>query len=617
MYIIKTLSKNKTDTSKKYYTYRLMESIRIGKKVKKRTLLNLGSDFNVEQEEWAQLAGRIDDILHQQKSLFELDSDIESLAQQYALRIIAANTRSPKESDTTKDEENEKYKEIDTTTIENSDPKTIGIEHIVYETIKSLQLEEKLESLGLSQRQTDSAIGTIIAKTAYPASDAKSYRWLCSVSAANELLDCDFNAFSSNNIYRIADTLLEHKEALETHLYQSQKSLFGYKETITLYDLTNTYFEGEAKGIDKAKRGRSKEKRSDAPLITLAVILDSSGFVRKSKIYEGNVSEPSTFKTMIANIKPDKKADLLDNNASLVVMDAGIATQENIDWLVENGYEYIVVSRKREKCFDAAQSVVVKRDNKEEAIVRAYRLLNPLTDEVELYIHSKAREKKEEAMIIREQVLLEEKLTYLKEGLQIKRRTKAYDKVLQSIGRLKEKYSAVAQHYAIMATKDPNGPNATDIIWKKKQSLNDKSASNGIYCLRSNNTTMDEETMWKTYTTLTDLEAVFRSLKSELGLRPIYHQKQTRVDAHLFITLLAYSVVHTIRYKLKQKDINYSWSTIREIFANQIRITTRMKCKDGSMLYIRQSSEASQEQKKIYDALGMSHRAGRTVRTVL
>ena len=338
MYIIKTLSKSKTDTSKKYYTYRLMESIRIGKKVKKRTILNLGSDFDIEQDKWAELSGRIDDIIHQRKSLFDLDDELESLAQQYALRIISAEGRSSAKSDTQKEEQSEQYKEIDTTTIQNSDPKTIGIEHLVYETIQSLKLEEKLQSLGLKERQIQSAIGTIIAKTAQPASDAKTYRWLCSTSAANELIGCDFNTFSSNNTYRIADTLLEHKDELEAHLYRRQKELFEYKETITLYDLTNTYFEGEAKSIPKAKRGRSKEKRSDAPLITLAVILDSSGFVKKSEIFEGNISEPSTFKTVIEDIKPDKKEDLLDHHASLVVMDAGIATQENIDYLVDNGY---------------------------------------------------------------------------------------------------------------------------------------------------------------------------------------------------------------------------------------------------------------------------------------
>ena len=615
MYIIKTLSKSKTDKNKKYYTYRMMESIRIGKKVKKRTLLNLGSDFDLPQERWAELSGRIDDILHQRESLFALEENLESLAQQYALKILSTQQRIQKENE--KSGSDEIYKEIDIATIQNSDPKTVGVEHIVYETLKSLKLEEKLETLGLSPRQIQSAVGTITAKITHPASDRETYRWLGETSALGELIGCDFNHFSSNSIYRAADTLLMHKEELETHLYDRQKRLFGYEEHITLYDLTNTYFEGEAKAAPKAKRGRSKEKRSDAPLVTLAVILDGSGFVKKSEIFEGNVSEPSTFQTMIERIKPKSEERLIQSNASLVVMDAGIASQENIDWLKANHYEYIVVSRKREKCFDAAQSVRVKADTKGETVVQAYRLLDPHTGEVELYIHSKPREAKEEAMLTRVQKLFEEKLSYLKEGLQIKRRTKAYDKVLIAIGRLKEKYAAVAQHYAITIIRDPGTPNAADILWEKKKSLDNKSASNGIYCLRSNNTTMDEKTMWKTYTTLTDLEAVFRSLKSELGLRPIYHQKQSRVDAHLFVTLLAYSVVHTLRYRLKQKGIHYSWNTIREILSGRVRITTSMKCKEGSMLYIRQSSQPDERQKEIYDALGITHRAGRVVRTTM
>ena len=126
---------------------------------------------------------------------------------------------------------------------------------------------------------------------------------------------------------------------------------------------------------------------------------------------------------------------------------------------------------------------------------------------------------------------------------------------------------------------------------------------------------MDEQTLWKTYTTLTDLEAVFKSLKSELGLRPIFHQKQSRVDGHLFITLLAYSVIHTIRYKLKKEGINYSWGTIRDILSNRARVTTSMKCKDGSMLYIRQSTELTEEQKEIYDVLKINHQAGEVTRT--
>jgi hypothetical protein len=606
MHIIKTISKSKKDSSEKYYTYRLMESVRIGKKVKKITLLNLGSDFSIEQEHWRDLATRIDDILKQRDRLFEINNELEVIAVECAKKIVASQAIKQEESIS---KEEDRYKEIDITTIKNSDPKSIGVEGIVYETIKELELDKKLEALEYTNIQVNSAIGSLVAKIVKPSSDSKAYHWLSKVSGVNELIGCDFNQMSSSNIYRVADKLNSHKDEIEEHLYTKQKEIFEYEETITLYDLTNTYFEGKAKGIDKAKRGRSKEKRSDAPLVTLAVMLDSSGFVRRSKIFDGNVAEPTTFKEMLDLLCVKKKDNLFTHNSSLVVMDAGIASQENIDYLVENGYEYIVVSRKKEKQFNQSKSQAVKLDNKEEVIVRAQKVINE-NGEVELFVHSKAREAKEEAMQKRVQDLFRESLQYLKDGLILKQRTKNYEKVIERIGRLKEKYSAIAQYYNITITKEKNGENASNIEWSQKVSLDKKSSINGVYCLRSNNTTMDEKTLWKTYTTLTDLEAVFKSLKSELGLRPIFHQKQSRVDAHLFITLLAYSIVHTIRYKLKKKGIHHSWDTIRCILESTNRVTTSMKCKDGSTLYIRQSTDLNSEQKEIYDALGISYPIG-------
>lgn len=613
MYIIKTISKSKKDSTRNYYTYRLMESVRIGKKVKKITLLNLGSDFALEQEHWSTLSKRIDEIIKQTPTLFVIDKEIEALAQQYALRIISTQAIVDKNIET---EDN--YKEIDTTTLKNSDIKDVGIEHIVYETIKELKLDTKLKELGFTNVQYNSAIGTLIAKIANPNSEAKAYDWLCNTSAINELIGCDYNKISSNSIYRVSDKLFANKEIIEEHLYNTQKQLFNYDETITLYDLTNTYFEGGANSVEKAKRGRSKEKRSDAPIITLAVMLDSSGFVRKSDIFDGNVSEPSTFKAMLDALAiPKEDKNLLNVNKSLVIMDAGIATEENIKYLIENSYEYLVVSRKRNKEFDEAKSTPVKLDKNDNAIVRAMKVVNKESKEIELFIHSQQREAKEVAMQERVQALFLDKLKYLKEGLSLKRRTKNYDKVLQTIGRIKEKYPLISQYYSVTVTKEEDGDNAIDILWSEKKTLENKSAINGIYCLRTNNQTMDEKTLWKTYTTLTDLESVFKSLKSELGLRPIFHQTQTRVDGHLFITLLAYSIIHTIRYKLKQKDIHYSWDTIRDILRNQKRITTSMKCKDNTTLYIRQSSELNDRQKEIYDALGINYKAGDVTKTYI
>lgn len=616
MYIIKTTSKSKKDSKKKYYTFRLVQSLRVGKSSKKITLLNLGADFSVEQEHWADLSRRIEEIINKSPSLFPLNKKLESLALEYANKIISSQCNK-QQSIADKEEDTNRYKEVDTISIKNSDSKSIGCEHIIYETIQKLKLPLVFQDLGFTKLQINSAIGTIVAKMVNPSSDIQTHRWLCRTSGINELLGCDFNSISQNNIYRIADKLFEHKDTLEQHLYNTQKQIFEYEETITLYDLTNTYFEGGAKNIQKAKRGRSKEKRSDAPLVTLAIMLDSSGFVRKSEIFDGNIGEPTTFALMLDKLAIPKKEISLLSKKSLVVMDAGIASEENIAYLINNNYEYIVVSRKKEKEFNKEQSVPVKLDTKEEIIVRAVKTVNEETKEVELIVHSSAKELKESAMLSRVQNLFIEKLQYLKDGLLLPRRIKEYDKILINIGRLTQQYASIAHHYTIEIHKEKDGKNATDIIWSEKESIKSKTSSNGVYMLRSNCTDMDEKTLWKTYTTLTDLEAVFRSLKSELGLRPIFHQTQSRVDGHLFLTLLAYSIVHTIRYKLKQNDIHYSWDRIKEILNTTCRITTSMKCKDGTSLYIRQSEEITTEQKEIYDILNIKYEAGETTRVYM
>jgi len=626
MFIRRTLSKNKKYDEKKYYTYRLVESYRVGYKVRQRVLLNLGSDFSLDKERWSSLSVRIEDIVKNRETLFSVDEEIESLAQQYSLQLISLNAKNLNDKEI-------EYKEIDINSLEFINPKKIGTEHIIYETIKELALAKLFESLEYTPIQIDSAIGTLIAKACNPASDKKSIEWLRDTSGAGELYGCDYNSISSNSIYRVADKLLSDKESIEKHLYDTSKDIFQYDETITLYDLTNTYFEGDAKGVTKAARGRSKEKRSDAKIVTLAVVLDSSGFVKKSTIFKGNVSEASTLKEMIKGLDITKKDNkdrelktqtqtLLEQKGkdtkSLVVMDAGIASQENIDYLVESGYEYLVVSRKRDKQFDNSKASDVKVDKDSNSLVRAQRVEikddEDTIQEIELYCHSKPREAKENSMQQRVQTKFTQSLDYLSDGLNKPRRTKKYDKVLEKVGSLKNNYASIAQYYTIDVKKDPQSDNALSLTYKEKIGDDEKSAMNGVYCLRTNNTTMDNKTLWKTYTTLTDLESVFRTLKTELGLRPIFHKTNSRVDAHLFITLLEYTIIHTIRYKLKAKGINYSWSTIRDITQNQIRVTTTAKCKDAQILYLRKSSLLNEKQKEIFNALNINHKAGATTK---
>jgi transposase len=346
-------------------------------------------------------------------------------------------------------------------------------------------------------------------------------------------------------------------------------------------------------------------------LVTLALVLDGSGFPKRSEIFPGNVSEPGTLEAMLKVLNPDQ-----DAHQPTVVLDAGIATEANITWLVEHQYHYLVVSRKRTHPpmdLDKAE-IITDRDDGEPPI-HVERILNETRDEVALYCHSSQREEKDRAIQTQAAQRYETALEQLNAGLSRKRTTKKYDKVLVRLGRLKQRYPRASQYYEIEVDHDEESGLATQIRWQRTTSI--EQTHPGVYCLRSNQTEWDATTLWRTYTLLTDLEAVFRCLKSELGLRPVFHHKTERVSSHLFISVLAYHLVHTLRVQLKGCGIDHSWEGIRRIMAPQQRVTTQLKRADGRTLHVRKSTRAEHAQQVIYDTLGLSDQPGRIEKTIL
>ena len=604
MYIRRTSIKSRKDGSH-YYSYRLVESKRTEKGVRQQTLLNLGADFALPREQWPDLTKRIEGILSGQQSLFDVDSDIEQLSQSYASRIIA----SYQDVESIEDDD---FREVDLDSLEMSRPRSVGVEHVTLEALRLLDLDSKFKELGFNGPQTAAAIGTIIGRCCAPGSELATHTWLQERSGLGELIDHDFNNLSLYGLYQVSDQLLKKKAAIEEHLYERQRSLFGLQETITLYDLTNTYFEGQSKANAYAARGHSKEKRTDCPLVTLGLVLDSSGFPRRSHVYKGNVSEPTTLAEMLRDLEGRHVSTGLKPT---VVMDAGIATEDNIAWLRQHQYPYLVVSRKKHREFDEESSVVVKKDD--ECTVRVQKVFDEETQETLLYCHSSQREKKDQAIDDRVTSRLEEALHKLEGGLHKKQSIKKYDKVMVKIGRLREKYSRASKQYTISVEKDDTTGNATKITWQRQAVENTTDSYPGVYCLRTSHADWDESLLWNTYTMLTDLEAVFRSLKSELGLRPIHHQITDRVAGHLFITVLAYHLVHTIRFKLKQKKISSSWSSIRKLLSTQCRVTVSMLCRNGSTVHVRKSTRPEQGQQEVYSALGIKSHPGQTIKTTI
>jgi transposase len=644
MFIRRTQTRNRI-SGEPYSTFRLVQATRVGKIVKQATVLNLGSHFDLPQAQWPALAQRIDELVRGQGSMLEptLPEVVEAYAQRFAAQIIARTpavpslgapaspgtaaaravpvTRSdrpvsqPTGEPSTKPSspagEVARYQEVDLDSLELVDPRSVGVEHAALSAMRQCGLEDKLKQLGLNRPQIAAALGNIVARMAQPGSELSTHAWLQHTSSLGELIDHDFQAMDLNRLYRASDALYKHREALQEHLFGQARSMFGLGQTITLYDLTNTYFEGVAAGVSKAKRGHSKECRSDCPLVTLAMALDASGFVRRVQFFAGNASEPTTLKDMLSGLHAAPGAT--------VVMDAGIAAQANLTWLRAQGYHYVVVSKLRQRQFDPTQATEVRSAG--DVPIKLQRVqLEGDKGEVLLYCHSPAREEKDRAIDTAKATGLEDALTKLQAGLsKPKGKNSNHDVAtfMQRLGRAKQRFARAAQHYEITVTTDAESKLVTAITWVKNVVPGSAAAHPGVYCLRTTLVEQDNATLWRTYIMLTELESVFRSLKTDLGLRPVFHRVDRRVEGHLFISVLAYHFVHTLRLQLKAQGVNDSWGTLREKMATQRRVTVTMQRRDGRVVHVRKATRAKPKHQTLANILKLDPNPGRTHRVLV
>lgn len=596
MFIREKIKKNK-GYKKTYVYHELVESVRTGAGPRQRLLLNLGY-LPITSAQWPCLARFIDDYVKGQTSLLTDNPLIRQLGEKFALQLIRKYEDESSPVDQVEDES------VRLSTLSHSRSRSVGSEYLCLSYLKKLGLFEKLRSLGLSQRQAEIACLLIIGRLVQPGSERHTHLWGREVSGLDDLLLTSFEHLSLNSLYEVSDLLVRHQSELERSLRARERSLFHLDETIVLYDLTNTYVEGQASGMQKAKYGRSKEKRSDCRLVTLGLVLDGYGFPLKSKVFAGNQSEPATLQEMIAElhhaaVKTSGSDPVGDQNIT-VVLDAGIATEANLAAL-RGSYHSICVSRQKTDVVDDEGFEPVKEDPKHKVTVKMVHR----DDEVFIICHSPEREGKNRGIQSKFQQLFEETLTQIDASLSKKGGTKKVSKVWERIGRAKEKYARVAQYYLIEVAEEKGV--ATKVRWEyaKKEAADQRFS--GRYSLRTDRTDLTASQIWQTYAMLVDLEDAFRALKDELGLRPNFHQKDTRSDGHLFITVLAYHILHSMRTNLKDKGIAYRWKTIRKRMATHTILTSRIKNHEDRTIYVRKCSDPEPFHKMIYDALGLHH----------
>jgi len=584
---IKTIRKY-CQAEKTTHTYfRLSESYRDEHGfVRQRMVLGLGRlpelpDFDQK----VMFLERLNELIKGKPTLFSCKEEkVEQLAQHY-YGELKQKKKIDNASDGTDDIDTVKLN-----TLKNKNIREVGAESLCYQALRQLGIEHYFKTRGWDDEQVRLAATHIISRTVYPASELKTVSWIKENSAVCELTGYDIEKVTKDKLYEISKKLYQEKPGLENHLSRCTNELFNLQDKIILYDLTNTYFEGRMKNSKMAKFGRSKETRSDAKLIVLAVIINTEGFLKYSDIFEGNTSDCSTLKAVITAL--NQRAGYTSMKP-IIVMDAGIATEGNIQFLKDEKYDYLCVSRSNLKDYkaDTDSRPVQIYDKKNQPIELLNVRVENDTDNY-LWVKSEAKALKENSMNDQFSQRFEEGLRGIQKGIASKGGTKKTDKVWERIGRLKEKYTSTHQYYEITVSDNGKGT-ATSLFFGKKAgvTIDDKA---GIYFLRTSLNGKEEQTLWMIYNLIREIEYTFRVLKTDLDLRPVYHKTDDASMAHLHLGLLAYWLVSTIRYQLKLQGINHGWSEIVRMMNTQKMVTTTLENTKGDTIQIRQCSEPTE-----------------------
>ena len=585
-----------------------MHSYKIGKKIRHQNIIGLGKLEGIDKEHHMALANRIEELITGTSGLLFPNTEdfnkIEATARKFSDKIIKGKLFVPNKKARTLTKEVEcNYQNIDTGTIEQEESKEIGGEWLTKQSFEKLGIDKILSETGMSNNQVDIAQILLSAKLLHPSSELETERWIKENSAVTELYKARENV-SRYKLYKAAVNMYDNKELIEKMLYNNIKNIFSGKSKIVIFDLTNMYFEGQMLNSKKAHFGRSKQKQSGSKLIGLALSIDSLGFVMYSKFYPGNISEPATFEAMLTDVS-SHFTDKTEN--PIVVMDAGIATEENLSLIRSNrfNYDYVCVSRVTPKEYtklsDKAETITDNRNHE----IQLTKVEVEGKEDNFLHVKSAQKEEKEKSMDEKLTKRLELQLQEIKDKLSKKRTVKKTEKIHEKVGRIKEKLSIVGWLYDIKYTEDKEKGIITDINWERKK---EREKPKGEYFLRYTKTATSEDDIWQVYNMTREVESVFRTLKTDLDIRPVYHQKDAYIEPHIWLGIIAYQVVNHISRSLRNSNITYSWTTILEKMRPMQSSIVSVNNDKNEKLYIKLCTKPTEDQKRIFNSLNFKHR---------
>ena len=603
---IKEVKKNNTPNGKVFLQYQLTETYRVNKIVRQRAILYLGFHALLGSKINRSIVAKLLEsrIINEPllaEEFIGASPELSQLADEYYNKYLLKNQKEETNNQDTEKKDTAEYIPVDLSSTNVFDCREIGAEWMCYKILERIDLREFLLRKGWSETSVDYALISIISRATARSSEHKTEDWLRHNSGLAELFNKNARDITRHHLYRAARNLYSIKDELEEFFYARLTNLFSINDSIIIYDLTNTYFEGRKVGSKIAKYGRSKEKRYDCKQVVLASVINGEGFLKHSKIYEGNISDSVTLVDIIGELrKNNKEAD----DKQIIVIDAGIATEDNLRALRDIGLNYVCVSRSKPKNIPEIdlETAVEIRDNRGGKIHLKFIDNNDDSDKW-VYVKSEGKTLKEESMLGQALQRYEEELEAVRAGIDKKGGTKKAEKVWERIGRIKERNQRVNRYFEINVEVEDGI--VQKLSWFRKPEVEEPKRS-GEYYLRSHSALESEVEIWRIYNMIREVESTFRCLKSDINLRPVFHQKDENVEAHLHLGLLAYQVVAPIRYMLKENDINIDWRNIVRLMSSQKAVSISVTTKDKSEIIIRTCSRPIQPALEIYKALGIS-----------
>lgn len=584
MYLRKTTRRYKDTT---YSNHLLVESIQTPKGPRQRTICSLGSLEPAPAEAWLGMAHKLEAALQGQGALPGSAAAIADLTEK--ARRGTRPARATIEL------------EVDHVAMEES--REAGPVHVGHQVWQQLRIDQILRRAGLSARACVLTEAMTLNRLIAPRSEHAMPDWMRR-TAVSDVLHTDVAALNDEALYRNLDRLHPKRETIERELAEHEKTLFTLDDTVYLYDLTSTYFEGQARRNPQARRGYSRDQRPDCKQVVVGLVLDRDGFPKAHEVFDGNLPDRGSLGPMLDALEHRGGAKA----GATVIVDRGMAYAANLDEIRQRGLHYVVAGLQPER---TAWLDEFEQDEGWEDVVRVPSPRNPAQqktrvqvkrqskdDVVYILCRSEGREEKDRAIRAKHEA------KWLTDVEKLQRRVatgrlKTDATIQQAIGRLRERYPRVARYYVI--AYDPGHHQVVSHALEDKKTRATK--LDGSYLLKTDRQDLTADDIWRTYILLTRVEQAFRAMKSPLMERPIFHHLQHRTQTHIFLCVLAYHLLTAIEHRFLQVGIHTSWWTLRQQLSTHHVATIVLPTTGGRVLTIRKGTTPERVHRDIYTTL--------------